>query len=160
MENSDLNQVYEQIEETLQTYGYFFTVTNKMQAESDKEIEAMTMRQLFLLVGLEAFGDYDPSLQELAYIFGSSYQNVKRMALQLEEDGYLSIRKDSKDRRKIRLKLNRANYDKLMEDTRADVDTFFGKVFRGISAEELQNVSRILAKINSNLDDVDAVEEN
>ena len=160
MENSELNQIYEKIEGTLQTYGYFFTVTNKLQATSDKKIDAMTMRQLFLLVGLEAFGDYDPSLQELSYIFGSSYQNVKRMALQLDKDGYLSIRKDSKDRRKIRLKLNRANYDKLMIETKPGVVAFFDKIYSGISTEELQVVHRVLAQINNNLDELDTAEAN
>ena len=73
----NIQEVMKKIPENLVIYGYIFTVANKIQASGDKVMEGLTMRQQFLLISLSLFEDYAPTLQELAEVFGSSYQNVK-----------------------------------------------------------------------------------
>ena len=151
----DLDQIFDDIALRVKIYGYFFTVTNKIQAMGDKVLDGLTMRQQYLMVILSKFETYAPTLQELAYVFGSSYQNVKRMASQLEEKGYLDIRKDPIDRRKIRIILNRKKYNSLRDDLGQSTDEFFNKVYKGLSEKELNKLGEALTLIDKNISKLD-----
>ncbi|MGE5630726.1 MAG: hypothetical protein ACM3TR_06455 [Caulobacteraceae bacterium] len=65
----------------------------------------MTIRQWLFIVAVAQFGDAAPTLREVAELIGSSRQNAKQFALKLHRKGYLSIEKDDKDMRAIRLHL-------------------------------------------------------
>lgn len=140
--------------EDLQIYGAMFAVTNLIQSEGDFVIDGITMRQQFLLILLSQFGDESPTLQELAEVFGSSYQNVKRMASQLEEDNYLVIKKDSVDRRKIRLILNQRNFDKLQKSSVNRMKEFMNQIFSGVSSEDKSTLLDTLRIMEDNLKQV------
>lgn len=150
----NIQEVTKKIPENLVIYGYIFTVANKIQASGDKVMEGLTMRQQFLLISLSLFEDYAPTLQELAEVFGSSYQNVKRMATQLEDKNFLEIRKDPIDRRKIRIILNRKQFDELQGNFSNVTSDFMNRLYAGISADDLQTIAKSLVKINQNLDEM------
>lgn len=150
----NIQEVMKKIPENLVIYGYIFTVANKIQASGDKVMEDLTMRQQFLLISLSLFEDYAPTLQELAEVFGSSYQNVKRMATQLEDKNFLEIRKDPIDRRKIRIILNRKQFDELQGNFSNVTSDFMNRLYAGISADDLQTIAKSLVKINQNLDEM------
>lgn len=88
-------------------FGSFFLLPNKLQVIVDKKLERhdITAKQWFLTAILERFGDYSPTLKEVAKEMGSSHQNVKQLALKLQSKGFLKIVKDEKDKRSIRLEL-------------------------------------------------------
>ena len=144
----NIQEVMKKIPENLVIYGYIFTVANKIQASGDKVMEGLTMRQQFLLISLSLFEDYAPTLQELAEVFGSSYQNVKRMATQLEDKNFLEIR------RKIRIILNRKQFDELQGNFSNVTSDFMNRLYAGISADDLQTIAKSLVKINQNLDEM------
>lgn len=148
----NINDVVEKIPEHLVTYGLLFTAANRIQAVGDRAMNELTMRQQFLLVLLSLFEDYAPTLQELAVVFGSSYQNVKRMATVLEEKGYLSIRKDTIDRRKIRIDLNHEKYAQMTDEELKTTGEFMNELYSGISAEELDVLNKVLSQIDRNLE--------
>ena len=150
----NIQEVMKKIPENLVIYGYIFTVANKIQASGDKVMEGLAMRQQFLLISLSLFEDYAPTLQELAEVFGSSYQNVKRMATQLEDKNFLEIRKDPIDRRKIRIILNRKQFDELQGNFSNVTSDFMNRLYAGISADDLQTIAKSLVKINQNLDEM------
>lgn len=148
----NVSEIIDKIPKNLVIYGYIFTVANKIQASGDKVMDGLTMRQQYLLISLSLFEDYAPTLQELAQVFGSSYQNVKRMASQLEEKGYLEIRKDPIDRRKIRIVLNKKQFNKLQKNSEESTTAFMDKLFQGLEPDELDTVAKALDQFNKNLD--------
>lgn len=67
----------------------------------------LTARQWLLLALIEkAFPAQQPTLNDVARIHGSSRQNVKQIALQLEARGYLHLISDPDDLRALRLQLS------------------------------------------------------
>lgn len=148
----NVHGIYDKVPKNLVTYGLLFTAANRIQAAGDRSMTELTMRQQFLLILLSLFDEYAPTLQELAEVFGSSYQNVKRMATVLEEKGYLSIRKDRMDRRKIRIELNKQKFAEDEESTFADVNEFMDQLYSGISDEELDAFEKVLMQIDENLE--------
>lgn len=65
-------------------YGMLFSLTNRIQTIGDKEFGDITLKQHFVLVGLSMFEEA-PTLKSMGELIGCSYQNVKRMASQLEK---------------------------------------------------------------------------
>lgn len=132
-------------------YGSLFTVANRIQAVGDKYLKDITMRQQFLLSCLNLFDDYNPTLHELARVFGSSYQNIRKIAKQLEDEGYLEIRKDSLDRRKLRIILNKEKFSEHQEVMKEECSNFSNALTSGVSEEEITIFINTLLKIEDNL---------
>lgn len=87
-------------------FGYAFVLVQHLAHRADPELArlGLTTRQWLLLAVLDRFfPDRHPSLTEAAARYGSSRQNVKQIALQLEEAGFLRLAPDPVDRRATRL---------------------------------------------------------
>lgn len=148
----NIDDIVKKIPVTLLTYGSLFKVANKIQAVGDRVMGDLTMRQQFLLVTLSLFEDYAPTLQELSFVFGSSYQNVKRMANLLEEKGYLTIYKDLIDRRKLRILLNREKFGADATDSMTLTNDFLAQLYEGMEESEIEVLSNLLNRLDSNLE--------
>jgi DNA-binding MarR family transcriptional regulator len=114
----------------------------------------LTSRQWLMLGVLEkAFPDHAPMLSELTAVFGTTHQNVKKVAAQLERGGWLQLRKDPVDRRVVRVVLT----DKIAifhdPAVQADQAAFVLTVFEPLSSRErdvlLDMVSRCIARLTS-----------
>lgn len=101
----------------------------------------LTTRQ-WLLLGVidKAFPGAAPTLSEAAAAFGTSRQNVKQVALQLERRGWLELRRDPQDRRATRLVLTErvAVFDE--PGVQADQSAFILSVFGGLTRGERQSL--------------------
>ena len=75
---------------------------------------------------------------------------MKRMATQLEQNGYLRIIQDEKDKRKLRL-VATDKMTKLEQVNLAATNQFMQEMYRGISKEELKMAIETLKKMNHNL---------
>lgn len=150
-----VNNVIKNKSDIMSIYGTLFTVTNGIQAVGDKCLKDITMRQQFLLTCLDLFDDYNPSLHELARVFGSSYQNIKKISKQLEDEGYLEIRKDSLDRRKLRIILNKEKFAEHQEALTAKCSNFSNSLMNGISNEEKMILQKTLLKMENNLSKIE-----
>ena len=133
-----------------QMYGLLFSLSNRMQAIGDQAFEDITMKQHFLMVVLHMLGGEAPTLTETAQLVGCSYQNVKRMADQLQRRGYLLIQPDAQDRRKQRL-VATDKFEQLGARTQAQGEAFMRQLFQGISEMQLQNAVETLTKMDHNL---------
>ena len=138
------------VNDRLTMYGMLFAVSNRIQAIGDSQFEDITMKQHFLMIVLGMLWPETPTLNETARVVGCSYQNVKRMAAQLEKSGYLRIEPDPRDRRKQRLvatdKFARVNREK-----QAMADAFMETLYRNIGEEELRGAIRVLRHMDENL---------
>lgn len=95
-----------QIQEKAFIFGAIFTLANRLQILGDKLDENITVKQWLLLATISKSEHPAPSLSEVAKTIGNSRQNVKKMALILENQGFLSLTKDDIDTRITRITLN------------------------------------------------------
>jgi DNA-binding MarR family transcriptional regulator len=131
-------------------YGMLFAVSNRIQTFGDEQFKDITMKQHFMMIVLELYGDQAPTLTELAEAVGCSYQNIKRMAENLEKKDYVSIVKDDKDRRKRHI-IRTDKFHQLGEDSRNLTQAFMEGLYSGIKEEELSNVVSVLTKMEDNI---------
>ena len=130
-------------------YGSLSVLDNKIAALQSEEFKDLTMKQHFLLVSIGTFDD-NPTLSDVSDLIGCSYQNVKRMAEQLQAKGYLTICKDEEDKRKLRL----VPAEKLMnltQDKQEVTQQFMDRMYRDISEDDLMTALSVILKMTENI---------
>lgn len=133
-------------------FGYFFAMSNRLQTVGDRFYEEITCKQFFLMICLRLFDDGAPTINELSEIMGCSHQNVKSIAGKLEEKGYLEIRPDSDDARKLRIRLtNKA--DRLAKKYQKKELDFIDMLFTGISDKQIETTFKTLEKMEENINE-------
>jgi len=133
-------------------FGYFFAMSNRLQAVGDRFYEEITCKQFFLMICLRLFENGAPTINELSEIMGCSHQNVKSIAGKLEEKGYLEIRPDSDDARKLRIRLtNKA--DRLAKKYQKKELDFIDMLFTGISDKQIETTFKTLEKMEENINE-------
>lgn len=131
-------------------YGMLFAVSNRIQTFGDEQFEDITMKQHFMMIVLELFGEKSPTLKELADAVGCSYQNIKRMATNLEKNKYVTIVEDDKDKRKRHIIMT-DKFHRMGENNIKMTQTFIEGLYSGISDEELSCVVTVLKKMEKNI---------
>ena len=133
-------------------FGYFFAMSNRLQTVGDRFYEEITCKQFFLMICLRLFENGAPTINELSEIMGCSHQNVKSIAGKLEEKGYLEIRPDSDDARKLRIHLtNKA--DSLAKKYQKKELDFIDMLFTGISDKQIEITFKTLEKMEENINE-------
>ena len=129
-------------------FGTVFTLSNKLQLLLDREFApyGITAKQWFTTIVLSSLFGEPPTLKDVAKAMEMSHQNVKQIALKLQQIGFLEIRGDEADGRAIRLSLTE-KCRKFGESLQQQGDQFLGAMFDGIEKEELRQV---LATLNRN----------
>jgi len=137
-------------------FGSIFVVSNRMDTLLQREFNRfdITTKQWFLSAIIENLFDKPPTMKEAAKEMGSSHQNVKQVALKLEQKGLLILGKDKKDARVTRLKLTENSYD-FWKKIRGDREVFTEALFKDIDKEELAAARRVMQKMLSNINDMD-----
>ena len=97
------------MKDTYYIFGTLFFIAQKWQNIVDRKLGnrvGITTKQWMLLVILSRmFRDQLPTLSETAAAFGTSRQNLKRIASDLQDKGYVIITPDPGDQRVQRLAL-------------------------------------------------------
>ena len=139
----------ENITEEYAIYALLFSLSNRIQTIGDKDFEDITLKQQFLMIALELF-DEAPTLKETGDLIGCSYQNVKRMAAQLEKSGYLILQKDNADKRKIRL-VSSGKIEQMAEKNRQKTISFMSNLYHNISKKDLAITLKTLKQMDKNI---------
>ncbi|MCX7921892.1 MAG: MarR family transcriptional regulator [Clostridia bacterium] len=129
-------------------FGSLFLLANKLQVIGDQYLgkDGMTTKQWFLTVMISQFRDNHPTLSEVAELMGSSRQNVKQLALKLEEKDFLKIEKDEQDARALRLKLTEKSQE-FWEKRQEQDNQFIEELFKDFSEEEVNIISSSFRKL-------------
>lgn len=130
-------------------YGSLSVLDNRIAALQSEEFKDLTMKQHFLLVSIGTFDD-NPTLSDVSQLIGCSYQNVRKMAEQLQAKGYLTICKDEEDKRKLRL----VPAEKLMnltQDKQEVTQQFMDRMYRDISEDDLMTALSVILKMTENI---------
>ena len=135
-------------------FGSLFVLMQNLTHRADAELMrfGLTSRQWLLLAVLtKAFPDTAPTLSEAAAAYGSSRQNVKQIALQLAQRGWLRLEADPGDGRATRLVLT----DKLAVFAHPEVveqqAAFLDDVFSALSARERRTLRNLIVRCLSHL---------
>lgn len=135
-------------------FGSIFLLANKLQVIGDQYLgkDNITTKQWFLTVMISQFSDTPPSLSEVAELMESSRQNVKQLALKLEEKGLLVIEKDDKDARALRLKLTEESKSFWEKRIKQD-DKFIEELFIRLTEEEVNAMISGLNKLFNKIEE-------
>jgi DNA-binding MarR family transcriptional regulator len=141
----------------VELFGSLVVFMQQLMLRMDELLEpfGLTSRQWALLAAIDkGFPEgYAPTLSEATAVFGTSRQNVKQVALQLERRGWLRLELDPTDRRMLRLVLTdqRAVFDD--PAVRATQGTFILSVLGGLTPREreawLRSVRTCMSHLSS-----------
>ncbi len=137
-------------------FGSVQIVANKMDTLLERELKVygLTSKQWFLTVVSENALDKLPTLKEAARAMGSSHQNIKQLALKLEQKGLLALERDKKDSRVTRIRLTDEN-DQFAKKIQVKAAAFTEALFMGIEEDEISKGRAMLQRMMSNLEQMD-----
>lgn len=144
------------IDDRLFIFGSVLTTANKLDTLLEREFSklGMTTKQWFLSMIIDSLFDSPPTIKEVARAMGSSHQNVKQVALKLQQKGLLALEKDPKDSRITRLRLTEQN--KIFWEKAQEKGTQFNQaVFKNLDEAELKFTRNVMQKIWLNLLDIE-----
>ncbi|EPS49211.1 MarR family transcriptional regulator [Clostridium botulinum CFSAN002367] len=139
----DNTKEIDNIDKRYHVFGMLFLLSNKLEALGNNFLGELTTKQWFFMLILMNFFKEPPTLSELALEMGTSHQNAKQIAIKLEEKGFLVVKKDTKDKRVLRL--TPTNKIEKYVKLRKDKDHFFiEKFFNVLTKEEVKIFMRVL----------------
>ena len=141
---------FEEMDGRYMLYGALSVLDNRLQACQNDAYPDMTMKQHFLMVSVNLFGDDFPTLKQAGDLMGCSYQNVKRLADQLESKGYLRILADAADKRKLRL-VPTAKFRELSAEKNDFAKQFMDRLYQNVSAEDLKTTIKTIQQMTENI---------
>ncbi|GGL61139.1 MarR family winged helix-turn-helix transcriptional regulator [Sporolactobacillus putidus] len=139
-------------------FGAVFVAANRINTMLEKELKKfdVTTKQWFLSIVIDNLFDRPPTIKEAAREMGSSHQNVKQIALKLQQKGFLTLEKDKQDSRAIRLKLTDSSLD-FWKKLREEADAFTRTLFKDIDGDELRAARNVIRKMLSNISEMDKI---
>ena len=132
-------------------FGMILVVANRLDTLLERELNpyGMTSKQWFLSIITGSLFEKPPTIKEVAAVMGTSHQNVKQIALKLEQKGHMKLIKDARDARVTRLVLteqSKAFWEKLNKKG----EEFMSEVFENLSNKELKAARTAIQKIWQN----------
>ena len=134
-------------------FGSLLIIANRMDTLLERELRqfGVTSKQWFLSVIIDSLFAEPPTMKEVAREMGSSHQNVKQVALKLQEKNLLTLVKDKKDRRVTRIRMTNESQE-FWKKTQPKGTIFTEALFEGIKKEDLQLARQVMQKIMNNLE--------
>ena len=121
--------------------------------EKELEPDGITMKQWLMLIVIGAGFKHAPSIQEVADAMSTSHQNVKQIAASMERRGFMTLERDEKNKRIIRLKVTdrcKALFQKRDEHDRKAILS----MFENLTDEEIKVLFGIIAKMEHRADEL------
>lgn len=131
-------------------FGFFFAFSNRLQAVADNIYEGVTCKQFFLMACMRLFDQESPTANDLAKVMGCTRQNVKEILMSLEKKGFVSLAAHHSDKRK-RVVVLTEKAQQMAEQYQSRDMEFLGRLYEGVSEEELRDVYLVLIKMEDNL---------
>ena len=134
-------------------FGLIFMLSNKLQTIGDNFFEDVTTKQWFILTLLQIMNGHEPTLKELSDAAGSSHQNVKQLVLKLEQKGYLILKKDNEDSRRLRIAMT-PKCEEFRQIYSRKSKQFIDKMFTSLNKNHLDTTLSSLLIIKDNLEEM------
>jgi DNA-binding MarR family transcriptional regulator len=132
---------------TVETFERLLNLSHQVELAMDRMLrkDGLTAKQFQMVAIIGKRFTTPPSIMELAEQMGTTHQNVKQLALQLEKRGYLELFRDGKDRRVLRVRLTDKNAA-YWEEKAPEHMRFMLDLFTALDDEELEGFNESLAK--------------
>ena len=126
-----------EMEDTTFVFGSLFVTANLMETLLDRAFASygITSKQWLLLITIQSLFQEAPTVSQVAAAMGTSHQNVKQVALNLEKRGFLRLEKDKQDARAVRLFVTDA-CRAFAEETQQAGEQFMKEAFSRVSSED------------------------
>lgn len=143
-------QMSDKVEDEMSyVYGAVFALANRLQNLGDTYQGDITTKQWFLLAVASKF-ETAPTIGQLAAVTGTSRQNVKKMAVILEKEGFLSIKRDENDARILRIILTDKCRERSERSAQRDI-LYLQEVFADISQDMLKGMYEGFKQLERNI---------
>lgn len=136
-------------------FAHIFRVSNTLQIFLDQQLKEddLTAKQMFLMIVISSFEEHQPTYKEAADIAGTSYQNIKLMALKLMKAGYIDILDDHLDKRAKRLVLTeKAKAYWLKRDMNDELQ--IQELFKDFNKTDLKQFYEFIIRMEAGLDNL------
>lgn len=130
-------------------FSELFILQNKIQTKFDKVINEITSKQFIILMITKSFHEA-PSLTEVANHAGCSRQNVKKIAVVLEQKGFVKLMPE-KGTRAIRIHLQDkfyAFFDEFMNAWGGQLEI----LFQGMDEQQIHELFVLLHLMEENVE--------
>ncbi|MBP1046910.1 MarR family transcriptional regulator [Enterococcus sp. BWM-S5] len=135
-------------------FASIFALANRMQKLGDKLEDYVTIKQWMLLAVLSKSEGQSLTISEAAEIIGSSHQNIKKMALILEKQGFLSLTKHPKDRRAVVVSIT--DYcNTYFAEREAKEEAFLQSVFQGVDSQMMTELYKGILQLQKNIEQME-----
>ena len=121
-----------------------FVQENRLHAILDRNLNGITTKQWLLLVVSSSLPN-PPDLTTLGKILGCSRQNIKKLALSLEKEGFIKLTPSYCDKRSLWVSI----LDKgktIIEDSKEMEDKVYGSLFRDFSEDDISEYFKLSEK--------------
>lgn len=137
-------------------FALLLIISNKMNTLLERELKEfdVTTMQWFLSETIHSLFDYPPTMKEVAGKMGSSHQNIKQVALKLQQKGLLKLEKDKKDARVTRLRLTEQSRD-VWGKTDLKGKIFRENMFKEMNKKDIATTKALLEKMLLNLTEIE-----
>ncbi|WP_414469107.1 MarR family winged helix-turn-helix transcriptional regulator [Methanobacterium sp. ACI-7] len=121
-----------------QRWGY---VINKDLSE-----DRITTKQWLMMIVIANAFNHAPSMQEVADALSITHQNVKQLAVRLEDRGFLKIERDPNNKRILRLKVTEECQQYWEKRSPEDIKSI-NALFEGLDNDEMKKFFDIMGKL-------------
>lgn len=133
-------------------FGSLLMVANKIDTMLERELKAfgITSRQWLLAITIANLFETPPTLKQVAKEMSISHQNVKQVALKLQEKNLVELIEDRRDGRVTRLQI-KAGSQSFWDNTAPRGNLFIAQLFANISPEALKVTRGLIQQMFTNL---------
>ncbi|MCD1295538.1 MarR family transcriptional regulator [Methanocella sp. CWC-04] len=126
----------------------FFMIEQRWRYIIEKELEpdGITTKQWLMLIIIGAGFRHAPSIQEVADAMSTTHQNVKQIAASMERRGFMTLERDEKNKRIIRLKVTDQCHDLFKRREDNDIKAMLN-LFENLTDEEMRSLFEIIARL-------------
>ena len=148
MTNSNLKEHPERIEMEQYILVFLFLVQQRWGYYINKKLEKdqITTKQWLMMIIIENAFTHDPSMQEVADALSTTHQNVKQLAIRLEDRGFLKIERDPDNRRILRLRTTDESRGYWEKRSPEDLKSI-AALFEGLEDSEVKSLFEIMIKM-------------
>lgn len=147
--NETQNVDFGDIDNSFFLIGLLNEFINRFQTSGDRFFKVLSWKQCFLLICVEFFKE-PPILAEVADMLGCSHQNVKQMVIKLEKLGFVTLKNDETDKRKLRICLTQ-KAQQFSRDNASVSQEFMHELFDEIDKKELEITVKTIMKLDEKL---------
>lgn len=132
-------------------FSSIFIMQNRMQTAGEKIQTQISMKQ-WLLLAMAGSCPEPRTLTNLGTLMGCSRQNVKKLALALEKQGYVELILGSNNSVQVQLTVKAFEYAKEMEERHAKT---LQLLFEDFSEQEIEQLFHLYSKLYAGIERVE-----